>query len=359
MKPRHENPFSVIARALAHAPDPLMEGPWFEGPRAALLDLGLFVPAKPADHVKCPRCGASVRVRGRWWHCPECEAPINSSDYDLREFRFSNAGMADLLQRRLGLTHRKDNGSYYGFQSKRGCLYYVPREADVERSSLLGRRNPVIVYGSAWPKPSESGDIEVCSIDEVFDLGDDGELEVCDNILYITERRKRPLVEVRGGNEALEARRAKLAKLVFAAVRRLARTGRDAKTRGGTRFWCRGFLALLKRKDEACDVGWETIRNDVHALCREGPGFDEDFRDCWEALLSGKAKDLVRVSEKIRRKAESARSAGVAPRSLMASFVKFGPDGHYSDDEVDPASPDPHDIDDPFFQKIYEDVDGK
>lgn len=359
MKLRHENPFSDIARALAHAPDPLMEGSWFEGPKAALLDLGLFVPAKPADHVKCPVCDASVRVRGRWRHCPECNAPIDASGFDLREFKFSNAGMAGLLQHELGLTHRKDNGSYYCFQSKRGSLYYVPREADVERSSLLGRRNPVIVYGSAWPKPSESGDVEVCAIDEVFDLGDDGELEVSDNILYVTERRKRALVEVRGGNEALEARRATLAKLVFAAVRRLARSGRDARTEGGARFWCRKFLELVKRKDGACGVGWETIRNDAYALCREGPDFDEDFRDCWEALLSGKAKDLARALNKLRRKAESARSAGVDPRSLMASFVKFGPDGHYADDEVDPDSPDPHDINDPFFEKIYEDVDGK
>lgn len=360
MRPRR-NPFTSVSRALARSDsDVVVRAAWLRGPNKVLLDRGVFVPANPRRCVDCPRCGGTADVRGAASAvCEECGLFFPVDRKDLLQYKFSFEGMASFMEDELNLTNRMKLGSHDWFRAPNGrSVCYIHRAGAVDRSRLRSERDPYLIYGSSDLPPRDESDLpgmEMATMDSVFDVEESGGVWTCRHALDLTQSVARSAASVTKKNEKQQARWLLLAKMLRATLRHHARTGEDFEALP-PRHWHEAFAAKLKRLAPVHAVSYKTVENDVKALCGEGGSSarSPDFMVCWKALLSGRADVAAKALAYLKDAAAKARSRGVPPEALMLSGLKFQPDGHYADEEIDPDSP--VDSDSAFYVAIDENL---
>ena len=347
---RRRNPFECIARSLAHSPTEIVQDAgWFAGPNVVLLERGVFVDAPPRTTISCTSCNDGIAtVYGRFAVCDECGALVSTEGMDMRRYKFSHEGMAALVQSELRLTHRQRKDGYDYFRAPNGRSVYYVRDAGVDRSRLMGERDPYVLYGSSGFAPrskDDPHDMEMACIDTIFDVEEPGVIRTCRRALDLTDAHKRSAAVVSDKNPTLEVRRGLLAKVLLEAVRRLAH-GRDLGRRSARSCYDR-FGERVARMNPKCKATYKTIESDVAALCA-----DRDFEACWDAFVSGSSADAGKALRALDKPADAAGGSAPDPDSLMRSLAKQRAIRGHADEEVDYKSALPYTDEESFWAEI-------
>lgn len=333
------NPFETVSLALGNDPEPSLPLKWFAGANDALIREGIFNMNGPPGSAVCPGCGEHVMSRGGLASCANCGRSFEIDPEDVARCRFDGRGMADFIRRELGLRNMRERPGYYSYLDPNGgSVYFVPVLADIDCNGLPGKGVSLVIYGSPGPGQPPEGSFSEChDIASVFELRDDGTIDVNRGVLGRANTELRGAVTVSGRLVCQIPRRALLAKLVAEKLAACAAdgTGLDGFSEADL---IREFMPQIEAQCPGSKASTRNLERDIQSMLGKGkkPQRDEDFAANWEALTRGEAIALDRVKKKVSS-GLAKMPRGAPPPYLLASIdANRRPDGGYASEPVDP-----------------------